>query len=203
VFGPNAESGLKKGTATTADQILVFNPMNQSYLAYFFSSGGAIGAGWRLGGGGSTDYSTERLYIDQGILIQKKTSTNLTIQLVGAVKLGQTIEYIGPTNNFVANVYASGTMTLSNSMLYNGGNVTNSLVGGTATTADQVLIHDDVGGGYSSYFWSNGGAIGAGWREGGQGATDESGTLIPLGATLLIERKAPRAGFNWFAPAPY
>jgi len=63
VFGPNGEAGLKKGSSSTADQILVFNPLAQTFTTYFFSSGGASGTGWRSSG--TIDRQNTKLFLDQ------------------------------------------------------------------------------------------------------------------------------------------
>jgi uncharacterized protein (TIGR02597 family) len=198
VFGPNDESGLRKGSLSTADQILVFNPINQQFTTYFFSSGGAVGVGWRSTG--STDQSNTKLYLDQGLLLNRRDSTNLLVKLVGGVKLGNTIIPIGQTNNFAGNVYATSAMTLTNSNLLNG-DPAKSLTGGSLSTADQVLILNPATGLFTTYFWSTGGAVGVGWRS--TGSTDQGGTPIALGTSPLIIRKAPRAPVNWYVPAPY
>ncbi len=198
VFGPTDQAGLKQGTATTADFIDIFNPLTQTFTTYFYSSGGASGVGWRSSG--STDRQFTKLYVDQGFLVSRNNGTNITVLLPGAVKLGQTIEPIGQLNNFAGNVYATAAMTLTNSNLLNNDS-TKSLTGGTATTGDLVQIFNPAAGTFTSYFWSTGGASGVGWRS--SGATDRGTTPIPLGQSVLIVRKAPRAAINWYVPAPY
>jgi uncharacterized protein (TIGR02597 family) len=197
-FGPNDESGLKKGSSTTADQVKILNPLTQLFTTYFFSSGGLVGVGWRSAG--STDQGNTKLYLDQGVLIARNEGTNLLVKLVGGVKLGNTVIPINTNNNLVANVYASSAMTLTNSNLLQG-DVTKSLTGGSSTTADQVKIFNPATGLFTTYFWSTGGLVGAGWRS--AGSTDQGGTQIPLGQSLLIVRKPGRAPINWYAPAPY
>ena len=198
VFGPADESGLKKGSATTADQINIFNPLTQLFTTYFYSSGGAIGVGWRSSG--STDRQNTKLFLDQGFVVGRLEGTNLLVKLIGGVKLGPTIEPIGQLNNLAGNVYATSVMTLTNSNLLNS-DPTKSLTGGSATTADQVSIFNPATGLFTSYFWSTGGAVGIGWRS--SGSTDRGSTPIALGQSLLIVRKAPRAAINWYVPAPY
>ncbi len=203
VFGPADQAGLKAGSSTTADQLTVVNANGAA--TYFYSSGGAVGVGWRKSGGGSTDYSNQPLYIDQGIAYSRNVTTNLTVQLVGAVKLGPTIiPLFGPGNSFQGNVYASSATTLTNSLLYTDGNQTDSFVAGSSTTADQVLLPDSVvPGQLDTYFYSSGGAIGKGWRMAGGGSADASQVQIPMGAGVLIVFKGSHPGFNWVPPVPY
>ncbi len=86
LFGATDQAGLKAGSSTTADQLTIVNAAGAA--TYFYSSGGAVGAGWRKVGGGTNDYSSQNLYIDQGIAYSRNVTTNLTVQLVGGVKLG-------------------------------------------------------------------------------------------------------------------
>jgi len=159
-------------------------------------------AGWK-NATGLTDASLVPLYNDQGVLINRRASTNLTVALVGAVKLGKTIIPLAPLNNFAGNVYATGSTALSNSALYTDGLQTDSVVAGTLATADLVLIHNDVTGAFSTYFYATASkTLTAGWKN-ATGLTDASGVPIPLGAQVLIQIKSPRPGFNWVAPAPY
>lgn len=205
VFGANNESGLKPGTTTTADQIQMFNPLTQGFANYYYAtSSKTISAGWKATTTGNTDQSATTMYIDQGFLLKKQTTTNLTVKLVGAVKLGPTIIPLSALNNLAGNVYATTAMTLSNSMLYNGGNQTNSVVPGTTTTADLVQFHNDVTGGFAVYYYATSSkTISAGWKRTTTGNTDQGGVSIPMGANVLVQIKSPRPGFNWVAPAPY
>jgi uncharacterized protein (TIGR02597 family) len=209
-LGATDAAGLQPGSATTADQVLVQNPNTQLYATYYYATASkSIGAGWKKSGGGNTDYSQLPLYQDQGILISRQQSTNLSVQLVGAVKLGNSaIPLIGnasaPYLNFGANVYASSATTLGLSKLYTDGNSTDSFVAGSATTADQVLIHNDATGLYNTYYYATASkSIGAGWKQSGGGNVDASGTPIALGANILIKLQAGHDGFNWQSPAPY
>ncbi len=209
VFGATDQAGLQGASgASQADQILVENPATKNYATYFYNTSSKTGGpGWRkVNGGSTTDYSTQVLYIDQGVLIQKITGTNLNVQLVGAVKLGPTVVPLdGPGNNFLGNVYATSAMTLSNSNLYTGNNATGLTGGSGPSLGDQVLIHNDAAGTYATYFWNTSTKTGGtGWRlVGGNSTTDVGTTQIPIGANVLIQLHAGNSGFNWTAPAPY
>ncbi len=199
VFGPANEAGLN-----TADQILIQNPLTQAFTTYFFSTGGKAGVGWRNPGTGADDKATVPLYIDQGVLLKRALANTITNKLVGAVKLGagavsngNTLVPIVPLKNLVGNVYATSSMTLSNSNLYTG----NSATGLTST--DQVLIHNDQTGVFTTYFWSTGGKAGVGWRTAAGGATEQGTTPIPIGASVLIQLAPGNPGFNWNAKAAY
>src|SRR5208283_4664049 len=131
------------------------------------------------------------------VLISRQISTNLGYQLVGAVKLGQTIVPLsGPGHDYVANVYAASATTLGLSKLYTDGVSTDSLVAGSASSADQVLIHNDATGLYNTYYYATASkTISAGWKQSGGGNTDASGTTIPLGANVLLILQPGHNGF--------
>lgn len=209
VFGAADQAGLQQGSATTADQIQIQNPVapGQPLATYYFNNvtSKALSPGWRGTASGNTDVSQTPLYNDQGVLIGRQVATNLSYQLVGAVKIGPTLIPLSGTNNFTGNVYATSTMTLSNSHLFTDGSSTDSLVAGSATTADQVLIHNDVTGGLTTYYFNNvtSKALTPGWRSTASGNTDQSGATIPMGSFILIELQPGHGGFNWAEPAPY
>jgi hypothetical protein len=96
-------------------------------------------------------------------------------------------------------------MTLSNSHLYTNGNPSDSLVAGSSSTADQVLVHNDVTGGLTVYFYNNvtSKTLTPGWRSPSTANTDQSGATIPMGAFVLITLQPGHPGFNWAEPAPY
>jgi len=208
VFGPQNQVGLKATTsANTADNVLVFNPLTQTYIQYYYSSGGLAGTGWRKYGTTPANLTQTNvvLYIDQGILIAKHSSLSTNFLLCGGVKLGQTKIPIYAGNNFAPNVYA-GTNNLGNSNLHNAGGASVSLVGTTsANTADNVLVFDPVGQTYVQYYWSTGGLAGVGWRKYGTTPAnlDQSGVALPVGRAQLIVRRTANGAMTWTPPMPY
>jgi len=205
VFGPTDQSGLQPGSLSTADQILIQNPITQAFTTYYYATATKVlTAGWKNPATGNADASQTPLYNDQGVLINRQVSTNLSIQLVGAVKIGPTIVPLGGSNNFAGNVYATGSITLSNSGLYTDGSSTDSVVAGSLSTADLVLIHNDNTGAFNTYYYATATKVlTAGWKNPATGNADASTNVIPLGAEILIQIQPPRSGFNWKEPAPY
>ena len=188
------ESGLQTGSAATADQVLLYN--GASYDTYFYSSGGLIGAGWRKQGGGSTDQSGAKINPEQGVIVNRLQSANLSVVLMGAVKTGATSTPVFPGLNFVSNIYAAN-MTLGSSSLYTDGTGATGVLPGSAATADTVQIYNGTS--YDTYFYSSGGLIGAGWRKQGGGSADQSGVALPVGVSVIVTRQGG-TGFNWVAP---
>jgi hypothetical protein len=205
-FGAADQAGLNPGTPSSADQILIQNPITKAFTTYFFATASkTLSAGWKNAATGNTDASLTPLYQDQGLLVNRQVATNLTVKVVGGVKLGMTISpLIGPGYNLGANMYASSSNTLATSGLFTDGNSTDSFVAGTPSSADQVLIHNDATGVFSTYFFATASkTLSAGWKNAATGNTDASNTSIPLGAFVLINLQAGHNGFNWKFPPPY
>jgi len=199
VFGATDQAGLFGGTASTADQILVYSPATSSYTTYFYQTSGIGATGWRkVGDGTHADQSNAYFNPTDGILVKRQQSSNVSFSLAGAVKLGQTVLPVVPGLNILSNVYPSGNFTLGTSGLQASG-----LGGGTASTADLVEIYNSATGSYSIYFYQTSGIGGTGWRLVGDGThSDQSGAAIPFGQGLIIQRKVASA-FSWVAPQPF
>jgi uncharacterized protein (TIGR02597 family) len=195
VFGANNESGLQAGNASTADQILLYN--GSTYDTYYFSNaGGLVGNGWRKVGGGSADQANTTIYPDEGVIVKRLQSAAVNVVLMGAVKTGQTAAAVVGGLNFIGNVYAAG-MTLNSSGIYTG-NPATGLAPGNASTADTIDIYN--GSTYDSYYFSNaGGLVGNGWRKIGGGSADQQNVAIPVGSSIIVNRKTA-GSFNWVAP---
>jgi uncharacterized protein (TIGR02597 family) len=193
VFGPANEGGLQGGTSSTADQVLLYN--GSTYDTFYYSTGGLTGTGWRKAGAGAADQAGVVIYPEEGVLTLRKQSAGVGLVVMGAVKTGQTSIPVFAGLNVLGNIYAA-SMTLADSGLYTGSSTT-GVLGGTSSTADQVLLYN--GATYDTYYYSTGGLTGTGWRKAGSGATDFSATVIPVGSSLLIQRKAGTP-FNWVAP---
>ena len=199
VFGTTDQSGLQGGTASTADQILVYSTSTGLYTTYFYQTSGIGGVGWRkVGDTTHADQSGAFFKATDGMLVKRFQSASLSFALAGAVKLGQTAIPVAAGLNILSNVYPSGTFTLGTSGLQASG-----LGGGTASTADLVLIYDQVNAIYNSYYYQTSGIGGTGWRLVGDTThADKSGITIPFGDSILIQRKAATA-FTWVAPQPF
>jgi hypothetical protein len=201
VFGPPAQSGIAGGTtAAGADNVFVWDPVNQTPVTYWYRSNSAT-PGWRGPQGTGTPAGTNALAIYNGIEIQRKTgATPTNIVLVGAVKLGQTINLVYPGLTYAGYVYASG-FTFNTIGLYTTNNATGVAGGTTAAGADNVFVWDPINQTPITYWYRSNSAT-PGWR-GPQGTGTDAGTnQIPLGAMLKIQRKT-LGGFDWFMQQPY
>jgi uncharacterized protein (TIGR02597 family) len=221
VFGTDPASNLvlTGGTATSADEVLVYSTTAHAYTIYYYKSSGLGGTGWRTSTDPSTDVSNTAYFSPvDGLIVRRHTAGTLpntspasnTFPLAGAVKLGQTDVPIATGLNLISNVYPSGTLTLGasgtgiyNSNLLGSGNGVDGVAPGTATTADLVLIYNPSTSQYVSYYYKSGGLGGTGWRTTTDPSTDQSATVIPTGQSIIIQRNQNRAGFTWVCPQPF
>jgi uncharacterized protein (TIGR02597 family) len=69
LYTGSASTGVKPGSASTGDQVLIFN--GSAYDAYYYSTGGLSGTGWRKVGG-KTDASSTPLPVAGSFVVQRK-----------------------------------------------------------------------------------------------------------------------------------
>ncbi len=207
VFGPNNEVGLGAGgSAATADNILVPR-VGGGFTTYYYKNTATppgTGIGWRVSTNASADASGVALYPDDGVIIRRKLGSNVSVKLLGAVKLGQTIIPVETGNSFKGDVYPAN-LTLGTSGLYTGDPNTGLAGSGSAATADNILI-PKVAGGFDTYYFKNTitpPGTGTGWRISTNASWDVSSTPIPLGTAIVIQRKSGRPAFDWFVQQPF
>lgn len=202
VFGATNDVGLTGGTSVgNADNVVVFNPVTQSSITYYYKSGGIGGTGWRASGS-SDNQSNAVLYVDQGFYILRRATnpSNLSFKTVGAVKVGPTLVPVAAANSFVANVYPAG-MTLGTSGLYTTNAATGVQGGSSAGNADNVNIWNQSLQKFDTYYYKSSGIGGTGWRLSGY-SYDASNTPINVGTMLHILRRSS-TGFNWRVQQPF
>jgi uncharacterized protein (TIGR02597 family) len=203
VFGESNENGLNGGaTVAEGDEVRVLDAATQTFSTYYFKTGGFGGVGWRADADAVTDASGTILYPDQGLLIVRKVAGDLGLILTGTVKTGPTVVQVESNLNLLANVYPAGTVTLGSSGLYTGDSET-GLAGGTATTADQILLFDPASDSYYIYYYKTSGLGGTGWRSVRSNSIDASNVNIPAARAFFINRRENRAPFLWTVPQPY
>jgi uncharacterized protein (TIGR02597 family) len=193
VFGTSNSVGLQGGTATSADQVVLWN--GTGYDTYYYQTSGLGGTGWRKTGAASVDASGTAIFPDECFLVKRGQSSDVSFVLTGALKTGQTSVPIAYGMNFVGNIYGAA-MTLASSGLYTGSSST-GLAGGTATSADQVLLWNGTG--YDTYYYQTSGLGGTGWRKTGAASSDASATSIASGVGFIV-RRLNTASFSWVVP---
>jgi len=202
VFGTHDESGLfGSNNSTFADNLVVWDPVHQVPVTYFYKSTSAT-PGWRGPAGGLINAGQTPLYVDQDIeIISGSSQTTNNIKLIGGVKLGNTITVVPAGGQaFVGNMYAT-SVTLSNLNLYTGNPNTGVYGSNNSTFADNVVIWDQVNQVPVTYFYKSTSAT-PGWR-GPQGGLINAGTnVLPIGCVInVIHSTGPT--FTWTLPAQY
>ena len=190
IFGATNQSGLLGGNSNTADLILIPNGSG-GFTSYFYSTGGFAGIGWRKVGGGSTNFAADPIVYTDAIFIQRRGLTDLDLVLNGEVKLDQTKIGIAQTYEYISTVFGSAP-TLATSGL------AASVLQGNSNTADLIMMPNGSGG-YLTYFYSNGGFAGVGWRLVGGGSTNQA--AVPLTPAIIINRR--QSAYNVTLTANY
>jgi uncharacterized protein (TIGR02597 family) len=200
-FGPPSQCGLYgSNSVANADNVIIWNPNNQQPMTYWYRSTGAS-PGWRDGNSTTIDRGSTVLYIEQGILIQRKVAGDATNRLVGAVKLGATVNpAVAGGYTYLGMPYAS-YYTLSNSLLYTGNWLTGVYGSNSIVNADNVIVWDPVTQQPATYWYRSTGAT-PGWRDGNSTTIDRGTNQLPFGAVMLIQRKIA-TNMNYVMPSPY
>lgn len=190
VFGASNEAGLTAAeTAGGADLVLL--PNGDGFDRYFYSTGGALGQGWRREGAGSADQADVPVLLSAGAALFARSAKSVI--LTGQVKPGRSRVQLRTGHNYVANlcpVSAAGENASSEGRTLGNSGLAAGLQGATVSEqADLVLLWN--GGGYEAYFHSTGGPLEAGWRKVGAGKADQAGVALPDGAFVILRRGAP------------
>ncbi|NQU11459.1 hypothetical protein HQ590_11750 [bacterium] len=194
LFGATNDTGLLSGnSAPESDLVVVFDPVAQAYASYYYRTN----AGWRTSIDAFTDVSTNRLYLDRGLIVKRQIPSSVTIKLSGAVKLGPTSIPVESGTNFIGNVYPTTNLTLVASGLYTGDSNTGVAPGTSAAGADTVLIWNGTG--YDTYYYRTG----AGWRSAADAFTDRGDTPLPIGGSIVVKRKGAGGAFDWVLEQPF
>jgi hypothetical protein len=175
-------------SAANADTITLL--VNGSPTTYFYST--TLGH-WTRVGLGAADSSHVPIPPYAGLQYARLAAQSLEFIVTGKVPSGQR----------EASIKNSGTTLLSplwpvNQTLGSLGlqNTPNWLSGSSPSTADTVVL---IGNGSPSTFYYDG----SNWRRTGLGGSVANSTVIPVGASIMVNRKGGD-GFSFFKhPAPY
>lgn len=189
-FGTPATTGVQGGTsAANADTIVIIT--NGSAKTYFYST---TSNRWTQVTLGSPDSSNVPLIPYYGIQYARLPASVINFTVTGAV----------PTESRKVSIKNSGPTLLSQywpveSTLVGLGlqNLPGWLTGASASSADTVLV---VSGGTASTFWYNG----TNWKKVTLGSPNSDTTPIPIGSSVMINRKGTAAGYTPLAQTvPY
>ena len=178
---------LQPGTSDTADIIYMPDPSAGGLAAFYRSSGGFFGTGWRQIGKGSVDMSNMPIYFSDGLYVIKRSPGDVELTVSGHVKMSSTILAVEAGFTPLSTVFPAGT-TLANSGLYDPQNLGDSIAAGNSSTADLVYMDSDGDGNLEVCYYSSGGFFGNGWRRVGLGSQDVS--TLPMGSAFGILRRS-------------
>lgn len=195
IFGATNRAGLGAGALGQADEILIYSPATGQFSTYYYKLDVTNGNSWRNAATGA-EAGGQKIYPEDGIVIRRRQTSDLPVNLVGAVKLGATSSAVNPGMNYLGNVYAAD-MTLTSSGLYTG-DTTTGVKPGAQGEADEILIYNPANRGYRTYYYRLGGLGGSGWRSADDGSA-ASAVTIPTGSAIVLKRRGS-TGFNWIAP---
>ena len=193
VFGPANEAAILGGrNSAEADSVMLYVPQTQESLKYYYRNISGF-SGWYRGSALSGDTV---IYPEQGIMVERKTNTTVTVYWAGAVKQGATTVPVFAGYNLVGTLKSRTPMRLADLNLITGDPNTGLAGGANAAEADTVLLLNGDGSTSAVYYRNLAGF--SGWRNGSQVADDL--TLNP-GTAFYLYRKSPRGSFFWNIPS--
>jgi hypothetical protein len=197
VFGATNQAGLLQGNSNTADVIWISDGAGVLTRYYYANAQPpAITAGWRRIGGGNTNAANIPILSADGVILQRRGLTDLTLVHTGEVKTIRT-SYAITTNAFN---YIGGSFPVGSTLASSG--LQGQVTAGNTNTADIVWVPNGLGG-YTRYYFATAQppAITAGWRSIGGGNTDRS--TVPLTSGIIIQRRGATSNMTISPPASY
>ena len=197
IFGASNEFGLSPGTLATADILWVSNGSG-SFSRYYFATAQPpfVTAGWKLIGGGNVDRSATPLVYTDGLILQRRGTTDLSLVVTGQVKTTPTVIAVsGNAFNHIGTTFPVGS-TLASSGLQA------TVQAGGLNTSDIVWVPDGTSG-YKRYYLATAQPpfVTAGWKLIGGGNTDRGTEAIRSG--IILQRKGPSTNLKIVPPASY
>lgn len=194
VFGNGTEGNpvIAQGgaTATAADTIKI--DVNGTPATYFYRTNAP--ARWTLVGLGSPDASHVRIPPYAGVMYERLPATALSFLVTGRVPAGQRQAAVKNSGNTLLSSYWPVPRALSTLGLQNLPGWARSTV---VSNADTLVI--SFAGSSSTYFHN-----GTNWVRNFAGSPNANATTIPLGASMMVNRRGSAAGFTFYREnAPY
>jgi hypothetical protein len=195
MFGTNNEAGLLSGfNPSTTDNILLEVPQTQQIITVFYYNDGTY-QGWL-----QADYSPAGnvvIYPEQGVMVRRRTSSDVSLYLAGPVKTGVTIATVDQGNNLLGTLKSATPLTLAGLNLYTGDPTTGIASGWNPTTSDNLLVIQPNGSPLTYFYYKD--PTFEGWLDASYNLANTA--QINPGAAFFIRRKAPNSSFNWTIPA--
>ncbi len=196
VFGPTNAAGLKPGlTPAQADNVLLVIPEAQQVMTIFYYDRPPY-AGWYR-----ADYSPAADQVirpAQGLMVERQTSGDLEIDLLGLASAGPFVTPVQPGYNLLGTLHSLASLTPGQLDLYTGDAATGLASGLTSATADNLLLFDTSGTATTLFYYKD--------NSGNEGWYDSAfqpagGYLIGPGSAFFVVRKSPNGAFSWLVPS--
>jgi hypothetical protein len=191
-FGTPDTTGILGGTTpATADTVTLV--VNGSATTYFYHTG-TNPPRWSRVGLGSADSSNVPIPPYAGVQYARLADTGLEFRVLGRMPAGLRQVAVKNSGTTLLSGYWPVNQTLSALKLEN---LPNWQSGASPAEADTVVL--TAGGSVTTYFHD-----GANWRRVGLGGANSNETPIPVGASVLINKKGNAEGFATYQhTAPY
>jgi hypothetical protein len=178
-FGTPDSTGVQGATApASADTVVAI--VNGSSSTYYFNTSSNR---WVRAALGSPDSSNVPLIPYYGVQYSRLAATPLSFVITGAVPTVPRKVAVKSSGTTILSQFWPSDLTLGTSGLKD---VVNA--GANAATADTVLLSS--GGSTATYFYN-----GSVWKRAALGTPDADNVLIPVGASIQINRKGGAPGY--------
>ena len=195
LFGTNNEAGLKAGlNPAQADNILLQIPQTQQTMTIFYFSNVTTHVWSRAD---FTSAANQIVYPEQGVMVKRSTSGDLTLYACGPVKVGPTVTPVDPGFNLLGTLKSATTMTLGGLNLYTGNPTTGVASGLNLSSSDNIMLVKPDGSTANYFYFKNNQA--EGWVD--ALFNPAANTSIPAGSAFFIRRLNSNGSFDWTIPA--
>jgi hypothetical protein len=192
-FGTPETTGIQGGTtAAAADTVTLV--ANGSAVTYFYNTGVTPPRWSRVGLGGGTDAGNVVILPYTGVQYARVAATPLQFRVLGRMPAGQRKVAIKNSGTTLLSPYWPVSQTLGQLGLHNLPGWVSST---TIASADTVVL--TANGSVTTYYHD-----GNSWRRVGLGAGSSDAVTVPVGASILINKKGTTPGFTTHEhAAPY
>ena len=192
-FGTPETTGILGGsTANTADTVTLV--ANGSAVTYFYNTGVTPPRWSRVGLGGGTDASNVAILPFTGVQYARLAVEPLQFRVLGRMPAGQRKVAIKNAGTTLLSPYWPVSQTLSALGLHN---LPGWMSSTTTAAADTVVLTSN--GSVTTYYHD-----GNNWRRVGLGSVNSDAVSVPVGASVLINKKGTAQGFTTYEhAAPY
>ncbi|NCG08220.1 MAG: TIGR02597 family protein [Verrucomicrobia bacterium] len=205
IFGTSNATGLQSGgSASSSDLVYIMSTDgNGTYSTYYYQTDTFNilgGTGWRSFSDSNTDMSNVAIAPDDGIIVKRTATGDLTLVVSGNVKEVTHKRDLPAGFSLVAYPFPVD-VTLADSNIYTGSN--GYVSAGSGSSSDLVYILSSDGSFATYYRQTDTFNIlgGDGWRSFDDSSTSRDSQVIPAGSSIIILHRG--SGLSWSDALPY